>query len=227
MMDFYTDATPNGRKVSIALEEMGLDYNVHVVFLGGGQLTPEFTAINPNGKIPVLVDDGIVVSESGAILFYLAEKTGKFLPKDPKGRIKAVEMVFNQMSSLGPMLGQLFVFRGAWQNKAPEVSNRYFKEVSRIYAVLNRRLEGQLYMAGDEYTIADMAFLPWIHTASNNPMSPDLPLAANPNLAAWLERVLARPAVQKGLTIPEPAPQAESYAAFLSSVVGIGTLHDV
>jgi GST-like protein len=226
MIELYTDATPNGRKVSIALEEMGLEYKVHEISLGGGQLTPEFKALNPNSKIPVLVDDDIVVSESGAILFYLAEKTGKFLPKDPKGRIKTVEMIFNQMSSLGPMLGQLFVFRGAWQNKIPDVSNRYFKEVSRIYGVLNKRLEGKKYMAGDEYTIADMAFLPWMYTASNNPMSPDLPLAANPNLAAWLDRVLARSAVQKGLNIPEPAPQAESYAAFLKSVVGVGTLHD-
>ena len=142
MIDVYTDATPNGLKVSIGLEEMGLDYNVHRVFLGGEQLTPEFTALNPNNKIPVLVDDGLVVTESGAILLYLAEKTGKFLPKDPKARIKAIEMVFFQMASLGPMLGQLFVFRGSWQNKAPDVSNRYFKEVSRIYAALNKRLEG-------------------------------------------------------------------------------------
>ena len=206
MIDVYTDATPNGLKVSIGLEEMGLDYNVHRIWLGGEQLTPEFTALNPNNKIPVLVDDGLVVTESGAILLYLAEKTGKFLPKDPKARIKAIEMVFFQMASLGPMLGQLFVFRGSWQNKAPDVSNRYFKEVSRIYAVLNKRLKGQHYMAGDEYTIADMAFLPWVRAGSIVPFTPDLPLGANPNLAAWLDRVLARPAVQKGLTIPEPFP---------------------
>jgi len=208
------------------LEEMGLDYNVHRIWLGGEQLTPGFTALNPNNKIPVLVDDGLVVTESGAILLYLAEKTGKFLPKDPKARIKAIEMIFFQMASLGPMLGQLFVFRGSWQNKAPDVSNRYFKEVSRIYAVLNKRLEGQHYMAGDEYTIADMAFLPWVRAGSIVPFTPDLPLGANPNLAAWLDRVLARPAVQKGLTIPEPFPEEKHFEAFFAATVGVGTLHD-
>ncbi|WP_313804576.1 glutathione S-transferase N-terminal domain-containing protein [Sphingobium sp.] len=226
MIDIYTDATANGQKVSIALEEMGLDYNVHRIWLGGEQLTSEFTALNPNNKIPVLVDDGLVVTESGAILIYLAEKTGKFLPKDPKGRIRTIEMVFNQMSSLGPMLGQLFVFRGSWENKAPEVSNRYFVEVSRIYAVLNKRLEGQLYMAGDEYTVADMAFLPWIRNGSIVPFTSDLPLRTNPNLAAWLERVLARPAVQKGLTIPAPFPEDKHMEAFFSATVGVGTLHN-
>jgi GSH-dependent disulfide-bond oxidoreductase len=226
MIDVYTDATPNGLKVSIGLKEMGLDYNAHRVFLGGEQLTPEFTALNPNNKIPVLVDDGLVVTESGAILLYLAEKTGKFLPKDPKARIKAIEMVFFQMASLGPMLGQLFVFRGSWQNKAPDVSNRYFKEVSRIYAVLNKRLEGHHYMAGDEYTIADMAFLPWVRAGSIVPFTDDLPLAANPNLAAWLDRVLARPAVQKGLAIPEPFPPEKQFEGFINATVGLGTLHD-
>lgn len=226
MIDVYTDATPNGLKVSIGLEEMGLDYNVHRVFLGGEQLTPEFTALNPNNKIPVLVDDGLVVTESGAILLYLAEKTGKFLPKDPKARIKTIEMVFFQMASLGPMLGQLLVFRGPWQNKAPDVSNRYFKEVSRIYAVLNKRLEGHNYIAGDEYTIADMAFLPWVRAGSIFPFTTDLPLAANPNLAAWLNRVLARPAVQKGLAIPEPFPPEKQFEGFINATVGLGTLHD-
>ncbi len=124
------------------------------------------------------------------------------------------------------MLGQLFVFRGSWQNKAPDVSNRYFKEVSRIYAVLNKRLEGQHYMAGDEYTIADMAFLPWVRAGSIVPLTPDLPLGANPNLAAWLDRVLARPAVQKGLTIPEPLPEEKHFEAFFAATVGVGTLHD-
>ncbi len=114
MLEVYNDATPNGLKVSIALEELALQYNVHRIFLGGEQLTPEFTKLNPNQKIPVLVDsdEGIVLTESGAILLYLAEKTGKLLPKGIKGRTKTIELVFNQMSSLGPMLGQLLVFRG-------------------------------------------------------------------------------------------------------------------
>jgi GST-like protein len=225
MIDVYTDATPNGLKVSIGLEELGLSYNVHRVFLGGEQLTPEFTELNPNNKIPVLVDDGLVVSESGAILIYLAEKTGKLLPKDPKGRIKTIEMVMFQMASIGPMMGQLIVFRGPWQNKAPEVSNRYFKEVSRLFGVLNKRLEGNEYLAGSEYTIADIALLPWIRSAQLFPFLQDLPLDANANLKAWLDRVVARPAVQKGLTIPEPFPPEKQFAGFIKATVGLGDLH--
>ena len=225
MIDVYTDATPNGLKVSIGLEELGLSYNVHRVFLGGEQLTPEFTELNPNNKIPVLVDDGLVVSESGAILIYLAEKTGKLLPKDPKGRIKTIEMVMFQMASIGPMMGQLIVFRGPWQNKAPEVSNRYFKEVSRLFGVLNKRLEGNEYLAGSEYTIADIALLPWIRSAQLFPFLQDLPLDANANLKAWLDRVVARPAVQKGLTIPEPFPPEKQFQGFIKATVGLGDLH--
>jgi GSH-dependent disulfide-bond oxidoreductase len=225
MIDVYTDATPNGLKVSIALEEMGLSYNVHRVFLGGEQLTPEFTKLNPNNKIPVLVDDGLVVTESGAILMYLAEKTGKLLPKDPKARVKAIEMVTFQMASIGPMMGQLIVFRGPWQNKAPDVSNRYFKEVSRLFGVLNKRLEGQEYLAGSEYTIADIAMLPWIRSAQLFPFLQDLPLDANANLKAWLDRVMARPAVQKGLTIPEPFPPEKQFQGFIKATVGLGDLH--
>ena len=225
MIDLYTDATPNGLKVSIALEEMGLEYNVHRVFLGGDQKTPEFTAMNPNNKIPVLLDDGLTVTESGAILIYLAEKTGKLLSKDPKARIKAIEMVIFQMASVGPMFGQLVVFRGPWRNKAPDVSNRYFKEVCRIYDVLNARLEGRDYFAGNEFSIADVAILPWIRAGSIFPFTTDLPLDANPNLKAWLERVLARPAVQKGLKIPEPFPPEKQFEGFIKATVGLGDLH--
>jgi len=226
-IDLYTASTPNGWKVSVFLEETGLPCElIPVDTRKGDQFKPEFLKVNPNGKVPAIDDDGVFVFDSNAILLYLAEKTGKFLPKDPKARIKAIEMVFFQMASLGPMLGQLFVFRGSWQNKAPDVSNRYFKEVSRIYAVLNKRLEGQHYMAGDEYTIADMAFLPWVRAGSIVPLTPDLPLGANPNLAAWLDRVLARPAVQKGLTIPEPFPEEKHFEAFFAATVGVGTLHD-
>ena len=225
MLNLYTDATPNGLKISIGLEEMGLDYKVHRVFLGGEQMTPEFTALNPNNKIPVLVDDDVVVTESGAILIYLAEKSGKLLPKDPKARIKTIEMVTFQMASLGPMLGQLLVFRGPWQNKAPEVSNRYFREVSRIYGVLNARLEGKTYFAGDEFTIADIAMVPWIRAGALYPFTSDLPLGANPNLKAWLDRVLVRPAVQRGLTIPEPFPPEKQFEGFIKATIGLGDLH--
>src|ERR1700722_13682688 len=182
VLQVYNDATPNGLKVSIALEEFALQYNIHRVFLGGEQLTPEFTKLNPNQKIPVLVDsdEDIVLTESGAILVYLAEKIGKLLPKDIKGRTKTIELVFNQMSSLGPMLGQLLVFRGPWQNKFPEVSNRYFKEVTRVFGVLNTRLEGQPYFAGDAFTIADIAFFLWVAATTTFPMRPDSRLRETP-----------------------------------------------
>ena len=156
MLELYTDATPNGLKISIALEEMRLDYKVHHVFLGGEQFTPEFTVMNPNNKIPVLIDDGLVITESGAILLYLAERTGKLLPADPAARIRAIEMLMFQMGSLGPMFGQFLVFAAAWGDEFPKVTTRYFKEVSRIMGVLNARLEGRDYLAGDEFTIADV-----------------------------------------------------------------------
>ena len=225
MIDLYNDATPNGLKISVALEELGLKYNLHRVFLGGDQKTPEFTALNPNNKIPVLVDDGLVVTESGAILIYLAEKTGKLLPTEPKARIKAIEMLMFQMASVGPMFGQLMVFRGPWQNKFPEVSNRYFKEASRILAVLDKRLEGKTYFAGEEYSIADIAILPWVRAIAVMPFTADLPVANLANLKAWLDRVLARPAVQKGLTIPEPFPPEQQFAGFIKATVGLGDLH--
>jgi GST-like protein len=225
MIEYYSDATPNGLKVSVALEEFGLPYNLHRVFLGGDQHTPEFTKLNPNTKIPVIVDDGFVLTESGAILIYLAEKTGKLLSKDPKTRAKTIEMVMYQMASLGPMFGQLLVFRGPWQNKYPDVTNRYFKEVSRIFSVLNKRLEGQQYFAGNEFSIADIAIIPWVRLPTFLPFVTDLPLKVNANLTAWLERVLARPAVQKGLTIPEPFPQEKQFAGFIKATVGLGDMY--
>jgi GST-like protein len=225
MIEYYSDATPNGLKVSVALEECSVPYNLHRVFLGGEQHTPEFTKLNPNTKIPVIVDDDFVLTESGAILIYLAEKTGKFLSKDPKVRARTIELVMYQMASLGPMFGQLLVFRGAWQNKYPEVTNRYFKEVSRIFSVLNKRLEGQQYFAGNEFSIADIAYIPWVRLPTFLPFVTDLPLEAHPNLSAWLERVLARPAVQKGLTIPEPFPREKQFAGFIKATVGLGDMY--
>jgi GST-like protein len=225
MLEIYSDATPNGLKISVALEELGLPYNVHRVYLGGEQKTPEFTKINPNQKIPVLVDDGFVLTESGAILIYLAEKTGRLLSNDPKTRAKTLELLMFQMASLGPMMGQLLVFRGPFQNKYPEVTNRYLKEVSRIFGVLNTRLEGQEYFAGSEFSIADIAMIPWVRVPTLLPFVTDLPLAANANLRGWLDRVLARPAVQKGLTIPEPFPHEKQFAGFIKATVGLGDLH--
>lgn len=225
MLELYTDATPNGLKISIALEEMGLDYKTHQVFLGGDQQTREFTALNPNQKIPVLVDDGLVITESGAILIYLAEKTGKFLPADPIQRVATVEQLMFQMASLGPMFGQYLVFAAAWGNKFPEVTGRYFTEVSRIMSVLNTRLEGQDYLAGNEYTIADMAVAPWIRLCEIHPACADLPLNKNTNLKNWWDRVSARPATQKGFEIPEPYAPEKQFEGFVSAVVGLGKLH--
>jgi GST-like protein len=225
VIELYTDATANGLKISIAMEEMGLQYNVHRIFLGGDQMTPQFTKMNPNNKIPVIDDDGFVLSESGAILVYLAEKSGKLLPKDPKARAKVIEMVMFQVASVGPMLGQLIVFRGPWQNKFPEVTNRYAVEAARIFKVLNARLEGKKYMAGDEFTIADIAVFPWINLVTKLPFTADLPVDQNANLKSWLERIRERPAVQKGLTIPEPFPQEQQFPAFIKATVGLGDLH--
>src|ERR1700743_200081 len=169
MLDLYTDATPNGLKISIALEEMDLGYTVHRVFLGGEQMTPEFTKLNPNNKIPVLVDDGLVVSESGAILIYLGRKAGKLLPQATQGFTKTMEMIMFQMSSVGPMMGQLMVFAGAWQNEFPKVTGRYVKEMNRILAVLETRLQGKSYIVGDVFSIADIALLPWIRAVFHSP----------------------------------------------------------
>ena len=225
MLDLYTDATPNGLKVSIYLEELGLKYNVHHLFLAGDQMTPEFAKLNPNKKIPVLVDDGFVITESGAILIYMAETTGKLLPRDTKLRAKLVETIMFQMASLGPMFGQLLVFAGAWKNEYPQVTGRYVKEVNRILAVLEARLQGQTYFIGDEYTIADIAMLPWFRMAVIHPIGQMLSLDDKPNLKAWWQRVSTRPAVMKGLSIPEPFPAEKQFESFVKATVGLGDLH--
>jgi GSH-dependent disulfide-bond oxidoreductase len=224
MLELYTDATPNGLKISICLEELGLLYKVHQVYLGGEQKTPEFTKLNPNNKIPVLVDDGFVLTESNAILIYLAEKTGKLLPKEGKLRAKLVEAMMFQASSLGPMFGQLLVFAGAWRNEFPAVTGRYAKEMNRILAVLETRLQGQTYLVGDEFTIADIAALPWIRAGFVTPVGKML-ASDKPNLNAWWERVSVRPAVVKGLSVPEPFPQEKQFAGFIKATVGLGDLH--
>lgn len=225
MIELYTDATPNGLKVSIALEEMGFEYDVHRVFLGGEQMTPEFTDLNPNNKIPVLDDDGLIITESGAILIYLAEKSGKLLPSDPKARTRTIEMVMFQMASLGPMFGQYLVFAAAWNNEFPKVTDRYFKEVSRILGVLEARLGDSDYFAGGQFTIADVAIIPWIRMCVVHPAAASLPFSAMPRLTAWWERVSVRPSVVKGLATPEPFPIDKQFAAFVDATIGLGDLH--
>jgi GST-like protein len=225
MLDLYTDATPNGLKISIALDELGLDYNVHQVHLGGGQFTEEFSRLNPNNKIPVLVDHDRTVTESGAILLYLAERSGKLLPADADSRTRAIELLMFQMASLGPMFGQFLVFAAAWDNRFPEVTQRYFDEVARILKVLNTRLAGSRYLAGDEYSVADIACFPWIRLCLVHPAAAQLPFQRHANLVAWYERVADRPAVLSGLRKPEPFAPDVQFKAFVDATIGVGRLH--
>ena len=225
MIDLYTDATPNGLKISIALEELGLEYQAHRVYLGGDQMTDEFTKMNPNQKIPVLKDENVTLAESGAILYYLAQKTGKLLPSDLVQRSKVMELLMLQMSGLGPYFGQLMTWGGAWGNEFPTVTARYQKEVNRLFAVLDKHLVGNDFLGSDEFTIADIAFFPWVRMAHVHPLGEMLSLTGLSNLNSWYERIAARPSVQRGLLIPEPFPPEEQFKAFVSAVVGLGDLH--
>ncbi|GAB4180160.1 MAG: glutathione S-transferase N-terminal domain-containing protein [Thalassobaculales bacterium] len=205
MIDLYTWATPNGRKVSVMLEEVGLPYAVHRIDIGkGDQFTPEFVAINPNSKIPAIVDqegpDGkpIAVFESGAILIYLAEKTGKLLPADMRGRTITIEWLMFQMGGVGPMFGQANHFRKFAPEQVPYAIERYTKEAHRLYQVMDRRLGESEYLAGPDYSIADIATYPW--TARWEWHGIDLP--ALKNLKRWFDAIAARPAVQKGMAVP-------------------------
>ncbi|MGE5548571.1 MAG: glutathione binding-like protein [Solirubrobacterales bacterium] len=205
MIDLYTWGTPNGRKISIMLEETALPYTVHPINIGAGdQFTADYVAINPNSKIPAIVDqDGpggqpINVFESGAILIYLAEKTGRFLPADPRGRMLTLQWLMFQMGGFGPMLGQAHHFRRYAPEKIDYAITRYTNEARRLYGVLERRLAEAEYVAGD-YSIADMALFPW--SASHEWQGVDL-AADFPNVKRWYDRIAARPAVQKGMTVP-------------------------
>ena len=202
MIRLHTAPTPNGRKASIALEEIGVPYEVHPVRLDRNeQLAPSFLALNPNHKIPVLEDDGLVIWESGAILLHLAEKHGKLLPADPAGRIAAIQYAFFQTGGIGPNLGRL----GAQLRKPQAERNRemvelFGEEVSRLLAVLDRILsDGRPYLAG-EYSIGDVMHYPWLQImlALKAP-----PLFEHERVVAWLERIGERPAVQRGMRVPE------------------------
>tara|TARA_B100002003_G_C13775770_1_gene384534 strand:- start:46 stop:567 length:522 start_codon:yes stop_codon:yes gene_type:complete len=168
MIDLYSWKTSNGKKASIMLEECGLEYNVHPINIGqDDQFTPEFTAINPNGKIPAIIDqDGpggqpYTVIESGAILMYLAEKTGQFMPAEMAARYDVIQWLMFQMGGIGPIFGQVHHFKRAAKEQVPYAINRYYTECRRLYSVLNGRLEGREYLAGD-VSIADFATLPWV-----------------------------------------------------------------
>ena len=204
MIDLYSWATPNGHKVHIMLEECGLAYKVHPIDIGvGDQFKPEFLKISPNNKMPAMVDqDGpggkpMSLFESGAILLYLASKTGKFLPADIRDRWSTLQWLMFQMGGVGPMLGQAHHFRNYAQVKIPYAIDRYVNEAKRIYGVIDRRLAQSPYIACDEYTIADMAIWPWLRL----PDKQGVDKADFPHFCRWFDKIAARPAVQRGVLV--------------------------
>jgi GST-like protein len=209
MISLYTWTTPNGRKVSILLEELGLAYETNSVHLGRNeQFSAAFLAISPNNKIPAIVDDAaegglLSVFESGAILTYLAETHGRFLPASGAARYKVLEWLNWQMGGLGPMLGQLFYFEKMAKDKSPQASARFVAEADRLLTVMDKRLAESTYLAGEDYSIADISAYPWIVTAMG--FLGDVlgeRLSTKPALRRWMELVAARPAVQRGMAVP-------------------------
>jgi len=204
MIDLYTAATPNGHKVSIALEELGLPYTVRVVSLGAlEQKEPWFLALNPNGRIPVIVDreeGDFAVFESGAILVYLAEKTGRLMPADARGRSRVMQWLMFQMGGIGPMMGQANVFFRYFPEKIQPAIDRYQGEVRRLFGVLDGHLAHHEYLAGD-YSIADIANWAWVRTWKWS----GVPLEGLPALERWVQQLAARPACQRGIDVP-PRP---------------------
>jgi len=206
MIDLYTWATPNGRKVSIMLEELGLDYNVHEINIAKGeQHTPEFLAVSPNNKIPGIVDsDGpggepFSMFETGAILVYLAEKTeSELYPKDFKKRTVTLQWLMWQMGGVGPMFGQAHHFMFNPSEVVPYGQERYHNETKRLYKVMNTQMEDNPYLAGDDYTIADIATFPWVDRKNRHQVD----LADFPNVKRWHEELWERPAVKKGMEVP-------------------------
>jgi GST-like protein len=201
VIDLYTWTTPNGRKASIALEELGLPYNVHAIDISKDeQFAPAFLKVAPNNRIPAIVDTetGMSLMESGAILIYLADKTGKLMPKSGEGRYKVIEWLMWQMGGVGPMLGQVHHFVKYNKGKAPYAEERYLKEAQRLYGVLDKQLKDHEYMAGD-YSVADIATWPWISRYDWQTID----LAQYPNVKRWYVAVANRPAVQKGYHIPK------------------------
>ncbi|MBV9572364.1 MAG: glutathione S-transferase N-terminal domain-containing protein [Alphaproteobacteria bacterium] len=211
-LQLYSTATPNGVKVSIMLEEIGVAYEAHYIDLGANETwTPEFLSLNPNGKIPAIIDpDGpggkpLPLFESGAILIYLAEKSGKLLPADAVLRYQTIQWVFFQMGHIGPMFGQLGFFHKfagrEFEDKRP--LKRYVDETKRLLGVIEARLDGRDWIMGGDYTIADIAMLGWVRNLIGFYEARDLvDFDALKRVPAWLERGLARPAVQRGLAIP-------------------------
>ena len=215
MIDLYSAATPNGHKVSIALEELALPYELHTLDLHQGtQKEPWFLALNPNGRIPAIVDrseDNFAVFESGAILIYLAEKTGQLMPASAKGRSQVLQWLMFQMGGIGPMMGQANVFYRYFPEKIQPAIDRYQGESRRLFGVLDARLQQHEFLAGD-YSIADIANWAWVRTHKWSGVSLD----GLPSLQRWVDAIRARPAVQKGILMPaseRDLEQAEGEAA--------------
>ena len=204
MIDLYTWPTPNGHKIHIMLEETGLEYRVHPIDIGAGdQFKPEFLAISPNNKIPAMVDQRgpggkpFALAESGAMLFYLASKTGRFLPADMRDRWQVMQWVMFQMGHIGPMLGQAHHFLQYAPEKIEYAMNRYRNEANRLYGVVDKRLEENEWIAGNEYSIADMSIMPWLRFPERQGVDID----DYPNLKNWRDRIAGRPAVKKALEV--------------------------
>ena len=215
MIDVYSTATPNGHKVHILLEELGLPYRVHHVDIGAGdQFKPDFLAISPNNKIPAIVDadgpDGKPISlfESGAILLYLASKTGRFLGESDRDKFTTLQWLMFQMGGVGPMLGQAHHFRIYAPEKIAYAVNRYTNEAKRLYGVIDKRLGEQAYLAGSHYTIADIATFPWTRSWKNQ----GIELADFPNVQRWFDEINARPAVIRGVEVLQDKRKALNHA---------------
>ena len=212
MIDLYTAATPNGYKASIMLEEVGLPYEVHYLKLGQQeQKSPSFLKINPNGRIPAIVDrdeGDFAVFESGAILIYLAEKTGKLMPADVKGRSRVIQWLMFQMGGIGPMMGQANVFFRYWHEKYQPAIDRYQNESRRLFEVLNGQLANSEYLAGD-YSIADIANYCWVRIYPWSGVS----VEGLDHLQRWLNAIAERPGVQRGVAVPAPITLPDGEAA--------------
>ena len=208
MITLYTAATPNGHKASVTLEELGLPYTVQPLnLMKGEQKQPEFLAINPNGRIPAIVDseqDNFAIFESGAIMIYLAEKTGKLLPGDVRGRSSVIQWLMFQMGGLGPMMGQANVFYRYMPEKIQPAIDRYQNESKRLMTVLDSRLKDHEYLAGD-YSIADIANFCWARTFNWSGVD----ISDLPNLQRWMDTIYKREAVQRGLKVPEEMSPAK------------------
>src|SRR6218665_2744243 len=204
MIEVYSWPTPNGHKVHIMLEECGLPYKVHPVNIGtGDQFKPEFLAISPNNKIPAIVDpegpegERISLFESGAILLYLAGKTGRFLPEGTTAKYEVLQWLMFQMGGVGPMLGQTHHFRIYAPEKLPYAIDSYTNEARRLYGVMDKRLSKSKYLGGKDYSIADIAVFPWLRSWKNQ----GIDWAAHPHLKGWFDEIAARPAVQRGVEV--------------------------